>query len=649
MGGYLNLVTYGMMNNIWDDISARRLAGALSFAIIVAIATTLTASRFGLVPSIVAAAGLLFMPRPMGHAHVIGTDMPLMLFWVVTATSFWYGWNDRRWQWVFGISWAALFNVKFSGAVIGAPLLLSGLIPFIRLPGQIIRRYLWWTCVLALPVLPVAFTLLFSEQPPDQHGPFKELIVAVAVWGREHPSLLGSLLFWPLVVYSLFHATTRPSERTLPHWPVWLELSWIALAVTPLAAIALNPTWWHDTIPSLARYFDLNLHRRGRLPDINIFYLGKQYVYSLPWENAFVLSAVTVPFGTLLLALIGVARLLTGGLVPHRGFLVYALLHMLTLPFFRMAGTPAHDGVRLFLPTFFFLAVFAGAGTQSLLDMATSTSNRRFCSLMVIAVGPIWSAIDWARIHPFELSYYNVGLPRAVDWGFEPTYWYDAATLPFLEQCESVLPPKATVTVHLDPMINPEVFFQLQHLGWLRSDLELEPSPNEPFTWAWLLTHSSKATPFTRLVYAFEPVAEVQCEGVRLFSLVSPDAIATAWALHSLVVRPGRGPERGVATLREQVFNASPLQRHSVLDAIERQLAGYPSELNETNLTHETLRKEWVVNGNIDPNLALIVKQRPDAIKKALALLNERPEDIKKILQSPGYLRPVHFGGYFVL
>ena len=41
----------------------------------------------------------------------------------------------------------------------------------------------------------------------------------------------------------------------------------------------------------------LNTARRGRLPDIQILYLGQTYEYSLPWHNAWVLIAITVPAG----------------------------------------------------------------------------------------------------------------------------------------------------------------------------------------------------------------------------------------------------------------------------------------------------------------------------------------------------------------
>ena len=83
-----------------------------------------------------------------------------------------------------------------------------------------------------------------------------------------------------------------------------------------------------------------------------------------------------------------------------------------------MLPTPAHDGVRLFLPTFFFLAAFAGWGTVWLADGLARLSGvpaapwlrRRPWPALVL--GP--AAWQLVKIHPFELSYYNelIGGPR---------------------------------------------------------------------------------------------------------------------------------------------------------------------------------------------------------------------------------------------
>ena len=150
--------------------------------------------------------------------------------------------------------------------------------------------------------------------------------------------------------------------------PLWgterpaLETWAACLAIAPLVAWLGNPLWWRETMPRLAHYYMINVARRGVIPDIPIMYLGRTYEYSLPWHNAWVLIAVTVPVGILLSALVGLVcsfRMLRRDALPS-----YFVLHLLTLPVIRMFDTPAHDGVRLFLPTFFFLAAMAGLGNR---------------------------------------------------------------------------------------------------------------------------------------------------------------------------------------------------------------------------------------------------------------------------------------------
>src|SRR5205823_6470256 len=134
--------------------------------------------------------------------------------------------------------------------------------------------------------------------------------------------------------------------------------TWTAiLAFAPLVGWLGNPAWWRETLPRLAHYYMLSTARKEALPDIFIYYLGRTYEYSLPWHNAWVLMAVTVPASLLAAALLGVVFALRNA--GRDRLPLYFLLHLVTLPVLRMLPTPAHDGVRLLLPTFFFLAAMA--------------------------------------------------------------------------------------------------------------------------------------------------------------------------------------------------------------------------------------------------------------------------------------------------
>ena len=67
------------------------------------------------------------------------------------------------------------------------------------------------------------------------------------------------------------------------------------------------------------------------------------------------------------------------------------------------------------------------------------------------------------------------------------------------------------------------MFQCLQELGLLRGDVRFDTHDVKGFPWYWLLTHSSKATSFTRLLYACEPWMESGPDGVRLLSVVDEE------------------------------------------------------------------------------------------------------------------------------
>src|SRR5262249_15187398 len=134
---------------------------------------------------------------------------------------------------------------------------------------------------------PPANTNLFRDRPPS--------------------GLPGAILAVPCLVWFV----RRMLARGFPRHPVWgverpaLE-NWSAIAAfAPLVGWLGNPAWWRETMPRLAHYYLLNTRRQGSLPDIRIFYLGQTYEFSLPWHNAWVLIAVTVPATLLAAALAG--------------------------------------------------------------------------------------------------------------------------------------------------------------------------------------------------------------------------------------------------------------------------------------------------------------------------------------------------------
>ncbi|MEZ6071783.1 MAG: glycosyltransferase family 39 protein [Pirellulales bacterium] len=219
----------------------------------------------------------------------------------------------------------------------------------------------------------------------------------------------------------------------------------VGLPIALATFVLLNPPLWHAPVAGLCEFFERNL-QRGAQPGLNVstWFLGHMYNldHPLPWYNTLFWTAVTVPLGTLLLAGVGMAELLrrrdaaSALLLANWG----VLLVVRATPW-----APPHDGVRLFLPSFAFLAVIAGVGAgviarwaqarwksahiEGTAGQASRGTRRSVAAWAIPALLLIGSATSVAWYTPQWISYYNLlcgGLPGAVRLGMEPTYFWDA-------------------------------------------------------------------------------------------------------------------------------------------------------------------------------------------------------------------------------
>jgi hypothetical protein len=402
-----------------------------------------------------------------------------------------------------------------------------------------------------------------------------------------------------------------------------------------------------------------------------------------------VLIGVTVPAALLACSLVGFgAAVWSWRRDPLRVFFV---LNMITLPVSRMLPTPAHDGVRLMLPTFFFLAGLAGLAFQVFERVVDRLRSEEFSTAPVLGVATLLllgpPAYGLFRSHPHELSYYNGlvgGLPGAQRLGFEPTYWYDAVTpavLRELNDSQHGLPIGATLslpeprsileaTMPLqfgrsafaqslpEPRINPDDVFMLlkKPLGRLRADIRLasdarpNPPPADEFPYVILLTHSSKASPFTRLLYALKPQREWSHDGVRLLSLYDPPAVARTWGLWLLLdatdysevpIQPRVDRELlELAKGNYRAINAAALliTEHGIDGALESQ---------EDAETMSVIRK---LAGRREA-LNVLLTWRKEALIEAVEIVSrtvdKRPELLEKLVATyDGYLPASELGDY---
>jgi hypothetical protein len=329
-----------------------------------------------------------------------------------------------------------------------------------------------------------------------------------AGWGMALATkFTGILLAAPLVAWGLVAARPR-LLRTLV----------VGAALAAGLLLALHPWLWPDPVGRWQAFLQQSTTRSEWIP-IWTWYLGRVYAFVLPWHHAPVMTLVTVPLPLLALAGLGAAR------VVERARRPLALLCLVEIAFFQalmaLPSSPGHDGVRLFLPQFPFVALLAGLGFERVLrevrarvPEGAGASSAAAAAAVVLFVPP---AVTLARTHPHELAYYNELVGGAVGAhrrGFESTYWFDAATPDFLRRMERALPAGAEVWT--DPA--PWHFRELQDAGLLRRDLVF--TDRLPAPWLLLMTRQGQFRPFQwRLHRSVAPVVEESYDGVTLMAL----------------------------------------------------------------------------------------------------------------------------------
>jgi hypothetical protein len=669
LAGQLNLATHALFGSWMQDIPSRRMASVIEFALTIAIGFGFLARRYGAAVGLVMAGSLLFMPRLYGQAHLIDTDTPGLLLWAATALAFWNGLhqeNAKSWRVLVGVLLGLAFVEKMAAVGVILPLLLW--LAATRLPRTFFGpggRADWIDGMVTsgLMMLPLGLAFLEIQSLQRQLPIPKQTDLFATGVVSDWP---GVILAVPLGIWVL----RRLLARGFPRSTVWgverpaLETWTAILALAPLVGWLGNPAWWRETLPRLAHYYTLSTNRRGALPDIQIIYFGQTYEYTLPWHNAWVLLAITVPVTILVAGAIGIIWAILQA--PHDRLPLYFLVHFLTYPVLRMLPTPAHDGVRLFLPTFFFLAAFAGWGTAALARYASGLTRLppRFVtpSLAALVLAP--AAVALVRIHPFELSYYSalIGGPSGA-WhrGFELTYWFDAFNDQTLDELNQRFPPGAEVDFP-NELTNPMTFQELQMLGKLRGDIQLGGDVQfhgrkyEQFPFVWLQTQDSKATAFSRLLFAMRPWyarTPPQLEGLRVATVADPVAVSRAWALELLLDAPDKSPLEPPKVhrlaLNQDILDWARADPQGLLEAA-RFLAANKGPVQDK----KAIRLVGLVTSDPSPKgvetrqyfLDRLLVARPEALMEAVEILLGHRNAVTLVLTRYGYTDPDTIGGY---
>jgi hypothetical protein len=236
------------------------------------------------------------------------------------------------------------------------------------------------------------------------------------------------------------------------------------------------------------------------------------------------MTAITLPVATLALAILALGSLRHGG--GTRPLVALCLLQiafwwtLLALP-----SSPNHDGVRLWLPMFPFVAVLAGIGFDVLVRavrrrLAGAAATAAIAGLATAFFFP--TVLGMLHVRPYYLSWYGEligGTRGAAGAGMEATYWFDAVTASFRHSLDETLPERAIVFAHP----NPEYYQQLQALGLIRDDVRF--TAELPADYVLLLGRRALLEERWAAVYdSAPPLLAVELDGVELAALYGWDA-----------------------------------------------------------------------------------------------------------------------------
>ena len=255
---------------------------------------------------------------------------------------------------------------------------------------------------------------------------------------------------------------------------------WIPLAVfVPLFIFyLLNPPLWFDPIRGFVKFFTLNTHRSDF--NISILFLGRMcnLDHPLPWYNTILWTLITVPLGFLIVGLFGFYTFLRKPLrnSDNLWFLASILVSPILLFIIRsVPGTPPHDGVRLFVTAYAFVAIFIGISAAQLCRV-----NIRKLKVGLISVTIIYTfgMFNMYWYSPQWLSYYNAvigGLAGAQRVGMEPTYYWDSLDRETCDWLEKHTPPDEIIAFGA---ASPKSLALQKKWGQLRTDYYRKNDPD---------------------------------------------------------------------------------------------------------------------------------------------------------------------------
>lgn len=294
-----------------------------------------------------------------------------------------------------------------------------------------------------------------------------------------------------------------------------------------VVAWALNPLMWHDPVAETLRLVQDSLARDELIP-IATYFMGRVWGYAVPPHHVIVMTLTTVPLSILVLAGWGTAAEIRHW--EHRPAVGLCLTQILFFMALMAApGSPNHDGVRLWLPMFPFVALLAGRGFASMIRITRQRVPRGKALLASLVIGALFFVPPYfqtVRVAPLYLAYYNEaigGVKGAARAGMETTYWLEAVTPEFLRAVGEALPAGATLAA----WPNAEHYEWLQRNGMLSEDIVV--TERMPPDYLLLVARRASFQPYHWRIYEnVRPELAVELDGVELVGLY-------AWEAHDVI------------------------------------------------------------------------------------------------------------------
>lgn len=207
------------------EVRAMRLPSVLLASLLTAVMYYWLSRRLNSVAALGAVTIWLTLPRVFGHLHIASLDVPMMVWWALTAMAFHEG-SERalisRWHVLTGLIYGLALSTKLHSFFLPIPLLIWMLVQ---------RRWLAWRNLVAMAVL----------------GPAVYLLTQVYLWHDFWPRLLERYITYSskdsIAPVRIFYFGKQFMESTPWHYPLVMTLittPWIILFFWVLGAIGLG-------------------------------------------------------------------------------------------------------------------------------------------------------------------------------------------------------------------------------------------------------------------------------------------------------------------------------------------------------------------------------------------------------------------------